>query len=100
MCWAHYRFRERLLFKSRENGAKVAVVDESWTSKTCSCCGGLDHKLGGKKTYKCKFCNAIIDRDINGAKNILLKNHEALVLVADKGAYPHGDREVAAAQKS
>jgi len=88
MCWAHYRFRERLLFKSRENGAKVAVVDESWTSKTCSCCGKLDHNLGGKKTYTCRYCSAIIDRDINGAKNILLKNHEALALVADKGAYP------------
>jgi putative transposase len=37
--WAHYRFRQRLLFKCRQYGCKVAIVDESWTSKTCSDCG-------------------------------------------------------------
>lgn len=27
--WAHYRFRQRLLFKCRQYGCKVAIVDES-----------------------------------------------------------------------
>jgi len=99
VCWSHYRFRERLLFKCKEHSSKVAVVDESWTSKTCSGCGKLDHNLGGKKTYECKSCGMVMDRDINGAKNILLKNHEALTLVVDNGAYPLNHRNVFVEQK-
>lgn len=78
--WAHYRFRERLLFKCRQTGCKVAIVDESWTSKTCSSCGEIDHSLGSKKLYSCSCCGMQMDRDINGAKNIFLKNYEALGL--------------------
>jgi putative transposase len=81
LCWSHFRFRERLLFKCREYGSNVAVVDESWTSKTCSGCGLLDHNLGSKKVYWCRGCGLTIDRDVNGAKNILLKNFKALDLV-------------------
>jgi len=76
--WAHYRFRQRLLFKCRQYGCKVAVVDEAWTSKTCSRCGRLNYTLGGKKVFSCRHCNLVMDRDINGAKNIFLKNYEAL----------------------
>jgi putative transposase len=81
LCWSHFRFRERLIFKCREYGSNVAVVDESWTSKTCSGCGLLDHNLGSKKVYWCRGCGLTIDRDVNGAKNILLKNFKALDLV-------------------
>ncbi len=80
ITWAHFRFRERLIFKSRQYGCKIAVVDEAWTSKTCSGCGKLDHKLGSKKIYSCVYCSMIMDRDINGAKNIFLKNYQALAL--------------------
>ena len=94
LCWSHYRFRERLIFKCREHSSKVAIVDESWTSKTCSGCGNIDHNLGAKKIYTCKKCSMVMDRDINGAKNILLKNYEALTLTVDIGAYPLDDRDV------
>lgn len=88
--WAHYRFRERLLFKCRQHNCQVAIVDEAYTSKTCSCCGTLNHALGGNKVYKCPSaaCGAVIDRDINGAKNIFLKNYEALALRLALGPTP------------
>lgn len=75
MCtWSHYRFKQYLNHKSREfQGVKVVEVTEEWTSKTCSCCGKVDDKLGGKKVYKCKECGNHMDRDANGAKNILVK---------------------------
>ncbi len=86
--WAHYRFRMKLLFKCRQYGCKVAFVNESWTSKTCSSCGFIDHKLGGKKVFSCPQCKMIMDRDINGAKNIFLKNYEALGLHLALGPTP------------
>jgi putative transposase len=99
--WAHYRFRQRLLFKARQLGrCRVALVDEAWTSKTCSACGLLNRKLGAAKTYVCHRarggCGAEMDRDVNGAKNVFLKNYEALGMsvtrvvapVSGFGAYP------------
>ena len=36
VTWSHYRFRQRLLAKTREYPwCKVVLVDESYTSKTC-----------------------------------------------------------------
>ncbi|MDP2434222.1 MAG: transposase [archaeon] len=88
VTWAHYRFQQRLLFKCRQYNCRVAIVDESYTSKTCSSCGALDYKLGGKKVYRCASCKMVMDRDINGAKNIFLKNFEALTLVLALGPTP------------
>ncbi len=79
--WAHYRFRQRLVFKCRQHGrCKVALVNEAYTSKTCSCCGVLKSDLGGQKTFVCDSCGSTMDRDINGAKNIFLRNYEAFGL--------------------
>lgn len=88
MTWAHYRFQQRLLFKCRQHNCRVAIVDESYTSQTCSSCGARDTKLGGKKIYNCVHCKMVMDRDINGAKNIFLKNFEALTLELALGPTP------------
>ena len=52
---------------------RVIDTTEEYTSKTCSVCGYLKLNLGGNKVFKCDRCQAIIDRDINGARNILIK---------------------------
>lgn len=75
MTWSHYRFKQRLLFKRQEYPwCKVVICDEAYTSKTCGACGTLKHTLRGQKTFKCRVCHVVIDRDINAARNILLKN--------------------------
>lgn len=53
---------------------KLFIVDEIYTSKTCGRCGCIKTDLGSNKTYKCNDCNLEIDRDYNGARNILLKH--------------------------
>lgn len=74
LSWSHCSFVDRLIHKSREyNNCKVIQVTEEYTSKTCGCCGFLKQDLGSSKTFKCNKCLTIIDRDINGARNILLK---------------------------
>ena len=89
ITWAHYRFRERLIHKCRQYGSKVAVVNEAFTSKTCSCCGSLNNKLGSSKVFKCPTCGVVMDRDANGAKNIFLRNFEALgISISSLGTYP------------
>lgn len=72
--WSHYAFRMRLITKARISGTKVLVASEHYTSKTCGNCGSIHTKLGSNKVFKCPTCNFIADRDINGARNILLRS--------------------------
>ena len=43
------------------------------TSKTCGKCGNLHANLGSNKCFKCPKCEMKMDRDINAARNIMLK---------------------------
>ena len=75
MTLSHYKFKEKLKYKSKcYKNCKVLDVSESWTSKTCGKCGNINNDLRGAKIYSCKICKIKIDRDVNGARNILLKN--------------------------
>jgi putative transposase len=71
---SHYRFGLRLREKCKQRGNELYFVDESYTSKTCTGCGELNHTLGSSKHYICSGCGLEIDQDINGARNILIKN--------------------------
>ena len=73
--YQHFRFKERLKFKtSILDGKNVLIVDEVYTSKTCTACGEIKSDLGNKDIYNCSKCKISIDRDLNGARNILLKH--------------------------
>ena len=74
LSWCHYKFMERLQFQAQKRNCKVINVTEEYTSKTCGRCGNLNNKLSNKDIFKCNHCHLVIDRDINGARNILLKN--------------------------
>src|SRR5690606_16092608 len=74
LTWIHYRFQQRLVNKTREyRNSQVIICDEAYTSKTCGRCGELHGKLGGNKTFHCPHCGVVMDRDMNGARNILLR---------------------------
>ena len=49
-------------------------MDEDYTSKTCGRCGDINKNLGGNKFFKCNACKLECGRDVNGARNILMKN--------------------------
>jgi putative transposase len=68
----HYRFKERLRFKCVEYSSKLVDCTEEYTSKTCTRCGTLN-EVGSSEVYRCSKCNLTIDRDVNGARNIYLK---------------------------
>src|SRR5215470_15816348 len=75
--WSHQKFRERLFMKAEEYpDCIVHEVTEPWTSKTCCSCGRINHELGGSKIFRCKHCKFEIDRDKNGATNIMIMNIE------------------------
>jgi len=67
----HYKFKLKLKWYCQKYGKHLVIVNESYTSKTYSWNGFIDEKLKSKKVIK--FHNMLIDRDINGARGILLK---------------------------
>lgn len=74
MSLQHYTFKQRLknsLYFQKDT--KLYIVSEAYTSKTCTRCGVLND-VGSNEIYHCEECDLVIDRDINGARNILLKN--------------------------
>lgn len=78
MCmFSFYSFKQKLLWKAGVYSKKVHIVDESFTSQTCGSCGNLT-KVKGKEIYKCKTCDFTLDRDFNGARNILIKNYNLI----------------------
>ncbi len=72
---SHYRFRQHLEHKGKEYGCEIKVVTEEYTSKCCSKCGILSEEYNNR-VKNCKFCGLKIDRDINGSRNILIKNNK------------------------
>ena len=72
---AHGKFRDYLKYRaSLVEGRNVIIQNEAWTSKTCGSCGCIHEKLGTSKVFKCPSCSYIADRDMNGARNILLRS--------------------------
>ena len=69
----HYMFKERLRSKTQTlRGCTLDVCTEEYTSKTCGRCGVLND-VGLSEVYKCIRCSMVIDRDVNGARNIAIK---------------------------
>ncbi len=70
---SHYTFRQRLIYKCQERGVNLCLLGEEHTTVTCTCCGSYNY-VGRSKTYKCSKCKLVIDRDVNAARNIFIKN--------------------------
>jgi transposase len=73
-----------LEYKSHQAGVVFEVVNESYTTQTCSCCGAIPAsspkgRAGlGIREWVCSDCGAAHDRDVNAAKNILAAGHRRL----------------------
>jgi IS605 OrfB family transposase len=69
--------KTQLEYKCAHAGCVFEVVNESYTTQTCSCCGSIPAsspkgRAGLRiREWSCSDCGAVHNRDINGAKNIL-----------------------------
>jgi len=72
-----YTFLLKLKEKCNKKDIELIIRPEYYTSKTCTRCGSLNNKLNlSNRTFKCSKCYLVIDRDINGARNIMLRNND------------------------
>lgn len=77
--WA--MFKTALEYKCRQAGVVFEVVNEAYSTQTCSACGALPESrpngIAGLRIreWACSECGAEHDRDVNAAKNILAAGH-------------------------
>jgi putative transposase len=71
--------KQQLIFKGHRAGRIVEVVDESFTTRTCSNCGQHTGPKGlGQlvvREWSCGHCGAAHNRDVNAARNILARGN-------------------------
>ena len=72
LTFAHYRFQQFLLWKAWEAGKQVLLVNEAFTSKTCSWSGEIIPNRGGRRWIQGSD-GVRVERDINGARGIFLR---------------------------
>lgn len=69
--------KNQLVYKSQKAELKFKIVNERNTTRECSCCGQLTGPSGlrglGVRSWVCPSCGLEHDRDINSARNILLR---------------------------
>jgi len=67
-----FQFHARLKYKCDIKKCEYRFVNERYSSQLCSYCGNQKKDLGKQKTYNCKSCCKVIDRDTNGSRNIYI----------------------------
>lgn len=72
---SHYMFRTKLGNKCEELNKTLEIKQEYYTSQTCTICGNIKSDLGYAKIYHCHKCGMTMERDYNGARNIMLRNN-------------------------
>jgi putative transposase len=67
-------FKNKMSCLAASAGRRFTVINEAYTSKTCSKCGHIKDKLKlSERIYECFSCGFILDRDLNAARNICKK---------------------------
>lgn len=92
-AWSSFRYQ--LAYKAMRHGATFEQVDESWSTRTCNICGlvaGPKGRAGLKKRIWICGCGTTHDRDVNAARNILLRGSGQGTPV--EGAQASGHREL------
>ena len=72
LTYGHYRFQQFLAWKAWQSGKDVILVNEAYTSKTCSWNGEIIPNLGGRRVVAGSD-GVRVNRDINGARGIFLR---------------------------
>ena len=92
--WA--RFISFLAYKAVKAGARLVEVDPRDSSQDCSGCGTKVPKTLRERWHNCPCCGCSVDRDLNAARNILIRAgvRPGLRNVADLGMRAGGNLRI------
>lgn len=79
--------------KAEYAGKLVELVNPINTSQNCSGCGNTVKKDLSVRVHSCPFCGLVLDRDINGAINILNRSISTVGTTGSKACLSNLNRE-------
>ena len=79
-----FELKQQLTYKCKNVGCRCEIVNEKYTTQTCSCCGDMSSSPKGRaglgiREWTCAKCGTWHDRDINASRNILAVGLDRLV---------------------
>lgn len=66
--WAFRQLQSFVEYKARAAGIEVVYVDPAYSSRTCSCCGGLGRRA--RHRFVCEQCGLRAHADLNASRNL------------------------------
>ena len=72
MAMGHGEFRDTLFRLAGSAGVSVEFFIEPYTTQCCPGCQECNPHIGRAKSWTCPKCRVLVDRDFNGARNILM----------------------------
>jgi putative transposase len=86
--------KKQLQYKGEHASRSVEIVNERNTTRACSSCGCISGPSGLRqlvvRAWKCSECGSDHDRDINAARNILVRA-KALASMRERGSTMNAD---------
>lgn len=79
-------FTQLLQYKASSAGCVAVAVNPKNTSQICSECGNIEKIELKDRIFNCERCGLQLDRDLNAAKNILIRATDG-----QSGSYASGD---------
>ena len=80
-----FEMKRQLTYKCENAGCRFEIVNERYTTQTCSCCSQIDSNIPkgrtglGIREWTCAKCGTWHDRDVNASRNILAVGLDRLV---------------------
>ncbi len=85
--WPFRELQHQIEYKAGWDGVQVEYVSSAWTSKTCSNCGQINRSLKlTDRSWRCPQCGCLHDRDLNAARNIVVRSTMVCLPVVRGGA--------------
>lgn len=86
------QLKRLLQYKGEYAGRVVMIVNENYTTRTCSSCGALTGPSGLRqlavRRWECAHCGEWHDRDVNAARNILIVGSRCRTSVSGNESSP------------
>jgi putative transposase len=70
--WSYAELQRQVEYKAKWEGIRVVYVPSQKTSSTCAACGSHVTECTERGVW-CPKCRTLVDRDVNAAKNVLVR---------------------------
>ena len=91
-----HKLIQMLQYKAEEQGIKVFLISEEYTSQICSSCGYCSRKNRKHRgLFVCKKCFQVMNADVNAARNIAKKAFPEFDRIGDSGCVAQSTKLIA-----